>query len=421
MCMVRHLSLILAAVILSGCASKSYREDSSPPETTLLTVYQTQVAVGDCTFRPKPEAAVLGLIASALLTSAVSQGVNYVGKAIEEAAKETTDRATATRNVEVTASSFGPCIQIVRGWFYRGFENDAENRRLFAEAEESWADQAEGRAIDASILTLLWQRRMWLSAQPDFIFEAEIVPSSSENRSDNQVLALAPVYARLNQPISTAWLRPSKTREVAVFIGFSDAGQDPGVPSGASGGMALGRLAHAVDMQFPPPPRETNLTPNRGADESRWFKLAVGESKKPMTITALVTEHREAKAFLQFIADVFTGAKPSIASTLQNAVVPSLREQAEETETSKDEAARNSYEDALAKALTAATTCAAGVTDPVAAANEVRSKVRSLNKAARGVDDGSEFAEDSVPLSIDVTKVQGGCVALRDQLRTSLP
>ena len=51
-------------------------------------MYQTQVAMGDCVFKPQPEAALLGAIAAVLLSSAVSQGVNYLGKAIEESAKE---------------------------------------------------------------------------------------------------------------------------------------------------------------------------------------------------------------------------------------------------------------------------------------------------------------------------------------------
>jgi hypothetical protein len=414
----RLAAIILIGVAVGGCALRSYREDGMAPATELLTIYQTQVAIGQCVFKPEqPEAAVLGAIAAALLTSAISQGVNYVGKAIAESAKETNDRVTAARNVEVTKDTFGPCLQIIRGWFYRGFANEAQSKETIEQAEKTWARASERMAIDEGKLTQLWQRRMWLAAQPDFLFEAEVVPSS-ENNPDQQALVFNPVYARLNAPISTSWLR-SKAREVAVFVAFHEVGSDPAAPDNAAGGMALGKLEPNLDRQFPPAPSDMTNTPNRGADESKWFTLSVGESKKPMTITALVTEHQEAQPFLQFVADVFNGATAPISTELQQAIVPTLRQKAEESEQAAAESARGNYEDSLAKALASATTCAAGVTDPVGTSSDIRGQVRTLNKSARAAGK-SEVKESLVPLSTSAEAVRTGCIQLRDTLRDRL-
>jgi hypothetical protein len=407
----------MLALVVGGCATRSYREDGTPPVASPRTVYQTQVAMGECVFKPQPEAALLGAIAAALLSSAVSQGVNYVGKAIEESAKEVNDRASATRNVEVTYKTFGPCIEVIRGWFYEGFVDAAASRQAFQTAAAGWAAPGQGKAIDANHLTLLWQRRMWPAAQPDFVFEAEVVPLSAEN-AEESVLALAPVYARLDAPISSAWLRPSRSREVAVFFAFAGAGGDTSFPDTPGGGIAVGRMEPGEDRPFPPPAVDTTNTPNRQANESKWFKLAVGETKKPMTLAALVTEHQDAEPFLQFIADVFNGAKPEITTALQ-AALPALSPEAQETEQAQKETAATTYESALANALGASETCAAGVTSPVTSASEVRGLVRTLNKAARAAGE-EEFDESLVPLSTNAAAVQSGCRALGAELRAAV-
>jgi len=406
--------VMLCAAIVSGCATRAFRAEVSPPDGEPLTAYQTQVSIGECVFKPAPESAALAAIAASLVASTITQGVNYLGKAIEESAKETNDRVTATRNVEVTAKTFGPCVQIIRGWFRRGFQNKDASVKYFNAALEGWAKSAAGSAIDEARLTLLWQQRMWLAAQPDFIFEAQVV-TSSDPKSDSGALAFVPVYARLDHPISTPLLRHSKERGVAVFLAFHEVGGDPAAPNAGAGGMVLGVLQPGVDRPFPPHTPNTERTPNRDPNESKWFKIAIGDNKKPMTVTALVTEHQDAQPFLQFIADVFAGAKTPIAESLQKAAVPALRDKAEETAKAAGETALTDYEDALSNALAAAKSCAGGVADPIKVASDARSKVRKLNKAARAAGK-REQNETTVPLSMDSKAVQDGCIRLRDVL-----
>jgi hypothetical protein len=117
---------------------------------------------------------------------------------------------------------------------------------------------------------------MWITAQPGFILEAEITPSSAE-RPDERVLTMAPVYARLDEPISQAVLRASRAREVAVFFAFADDAKDPSVSDSAGSGIVLGRLEPGKAMNFAPPKADTNNQPNRGSLESKWFRIAVDQ------------------------------------------------------------------------------------------------------------------------------------------------
>ena len=417
-----HWGIVAAILmcVLGGCATQVDREDSRAPGESASLIYQAQVALGSCVFRPQVQTRALDAIAGALLASTVSQGINHLGKAIEEAGAQRTDQVSASRNVEVSATTMGPCLQIVRGWFHRGFANAQDDRLALQLASGTWAAPgAGGRSIDASRLTLLWQRRLLLAAQPDFVFEAQIVPSALAVKPDTRLLTLAPVYARLDHPVSAAALRPSKSREVAVFFAFHEASTEPADPRHAAGGLVLGRLDPGVGVLFPALDNDTSTTPNRAAGESRWFTLALGPDRKAMTLTALVTEHQDAQAFLAFVAAVITGAKTPLANALEAIIVPSERALVEDTARTKDDASRNAYEDALAKAMAAATRCAAGVSDALTSASDVRVRVRTMNRHARALG-RPEVDEALVPLDLDPKRVQAGCSAMRGALTDSL-
>ena len=410
-------ALLIPLALLAGCATRLDRADSAPPATPLLTTYDTQVTIGSCVFDPTVrEAKFLAEIGTALASSAITQGVNYLARALDEAAKATNDRATGARNVEVTTASFGPCLQVARGWFFRGFAGRDEQARQLELASRTWGRSGP---LDPSKLAALWQRRLWLASQPDFVFEARILPNALPGRSKAQLLTIAPIYARLDAPISKALLRPSTARDVAVFFAFHEATSDPSAPSNSSGGLSLGRLEPGVDVLFAPPDSATDDTPNRSAGESRWFTVALAAEKKAMTVTTLVTEHQDASEFLAFLADVLGGARGPVSEALQTALIPSLQAQAREDEVAKLEGLQTAYEASLSRALSAATACSSGkFTDAPDVASDVRAKLRVFNRNARALD--KDGVPDLVALSNDVTTVQAGCRQLREALLQAL-
>ena len=414
----RTVYLLTAIAVTSGCAARSYREDGPAPATGHVS-YQTQIAIGKCVFKPKEESAALAAIATALLTSAITTGVNYVGKAIEESARQTDDRVSASRNLEVSKDNFGPCILIARGWFHRGFDDAEKGWSAFERA--TWVADASG-AIDRNKLRNLWQHRMWLAAQPDFIFEAEIIPAVSDRECPGAQPRLRTPRCT-HQPGDAAAIALPRGRRIRSVARCRRGAQRAEQCCGRNGNRtprprrrtsvsaqryALARVEH-----------HPNRDPNRGSDKSEWFKVALGADKKPMTITALVTEHQDAELFQQFVADVFNGAKPAIITELQNAAVPALRARAVESAQVATEAAANQYEAALADLLAATSACASTISDPVSTATDIRAKLRTFNKTARAMSE-KEFPERSVPLSANPHKVSQGCVKLRTELREKL-
>ena len=75
-----------------------------------------------------------------------------------------------------------------------------------------------------------------------------------------------------------------------------------------------GRLERGVARRWAPFEMDAGATPNRGATESQWFRLKVGNAKRPVRVSALVVEHQDASAFLGFVASAFGAAKKDLKS-----------------------------------------------------------------------------------------------------------
>ena len=162
----KNISLIFFLIILAGCSSIVMRQDTAkPPELDRAVKYDTQVSIGQCVYASGPEAGFLGAIAGALLSSTISEGVNYLGNALESAAEDKQIGVLATRNIEVSGDDFGPCIQLVRGWFY----TDATPQNPPSkEDRDLWIRDSD---ISEDNWNNLSQNNIWLAASPDFFFE----------------------------------------------------------------------------------------------------------------------------------------------------------------------------------------------------------------------------------------------------------
>lgn len=397
--------VVAVSVLAGGCAQRRFAQDGRAPGTAIPMVYRSEVALGSCLFAPPgADPALQAQLVEALAASAISAGIDAIGAALAEAAKGTEDKAAAFRNVVVDEDHFGPCLQIVRGWFYE-FAT-AEERATAAADTAAWSgpiDAAKRRALSA--------RRMQLAAPPDFVFEAELVATHFDAGKDDAYLTLVPLFAWLGAPLSHRALRLSKARDVSVFFGFSDAGERSVAAEGVGAGIVVGRLEPGVARRYAPFEADTTATPNRGPTESQWFRLKLGAQKRPMRVAALVVEHQDESAFLGFVAGVFGGAKTGLqeAATAQ---LPSARAAARESEVTAGEDARGTFEAALAAMRTSAITCLASGGDALALSARVRANIRAFNAAARA-DHQDPIAEDAVPLSGNRAAVRQGCEALK--------
>jgi hypothetical protein len=394
-------------VLLVACASSRLRADAPVPIRVVdgqPTLYTTQVALGECVFRPEPDIRILpfAAIGTALLSSAVSEGVNRLGIALKEAAKEGRWEAKTFRNVEVRGavspaethfdSDFGPCLQLVRGWFYVDTAHEEQKRQL---AAQWFTDDF----VQQDRFNILWNNRLWLAAPPDFLFEGEF--DASEN---HQALTVAPHYVRLDEPIATRFFRPGKARHVAVFFVFHRPDEAADVENKPAVALPMGKLESRAARIYPGrlPLGATNRSPH----ESEWFTLRLTPQREPLTVTALVVETQEASEFLAFIAAVFAGAQAEITKQVQTAVIPAQAAAARESVRAEEERLATTYDQRFSAAMAKLRECASSSGNLATLAYQAHEAMRKLNQASRAWRKGDVFNESDhiVPIKLTGTK-----------------
>lgn len=405
---IAALIVVVLLVLSAGCKDVMMREDTAePPVSDWPVKYDTQVSIGQCVFSKEPESAVLAAIGSALLSSVISQGVNYLGTVLEESAKEKEIGVLASRNVEVNQISFGPCIHLVRGWFYldptHSTEKTNESKVWFKEVfinEDKWAK--------------LFQNQLWLAATPDFVFEGRLDVA----KSDNTALTVVPQFVQLNDPLFTRKFRSEKERYVSLFFAFADAKDSLALPDKAAASVIVGKLEPGKPIIYPLPKILPRGTINRWPHETDWFTLALPKENKPFTIGGYLQEKQSASEHLKFIAAVFGGAKGEITTALQTSLVPSKKDEAAEANKSAAEKAADGFDDALAAAIIELDKCIAG--GDAATASKVRKAMRGLNSAARGINKPEKFTNKVIE-TIKVTgasiEIKAACNAVRDSIK----
>jgi len=409
----RTRMLVLGSLVImsAGCALATTRGDGPPPSGLSPTEvsYRTEVALGECALVPLPEAGPLAGLGAVLLSNAIAEGVNRIGTALQEAAKAQSWTVRASRNVEVSAKAFGPCVQIVRGWFYTTAGIRAERTA----SARNWLDKD---FINEARYTALWQNSLWLAAPPDFAFEAIF-----DFSQDREALTLAPRYARLNAPITTRWLRPSRDRHVAVFVAFHEPGQASDADQNAAASIVLGHMDTQVSREYP---QQRLVGQNRGPHEASWFTVKLSSTgdvgsaqpRDAMTVTAAVVETQGANEFLGFVAAVFGTSKPAVTEALQTILVPEKAAAAKETEKSSRETAATKLDQKTAGALQKLADCAAGSTDIASSASTARAAMRELNQASRAAGKGMVFAE----ADINAIQVTGASDSVKAACQTAL-
>ena len=415
---------------MTGCSTPRMRGDTATaPTDDGDTYYDTEVAIGPCALTGGKETP-LALIASALITSAVSAGVDRIGTALAEAAKPSTTKIYADRNLQLTAATVEKqCIEIVRGWFYR---DPAYNRKLPFEDQPKLRD-AEGRLADSFLtadqLSLLWANRLWLATAPEFVFEG-LMGHAANDRSARFVY---PLLVRMDEPAATRPLRPGKARHVVVFLGFEMQDSVVNIDSAPGATLPIGRLEAGVPITFPQqlPPgtavaqimdsagETMQVDANSTPFESDWFKLQLGTGVTPVRLKALVTETQDGSEFLQFVSDVFGGAKETIKTQANTLIDPVTRAAAEAKERQAEQEARDALDVALATALDNLGKCALVADSTTGPAKDARTAMRKYDAARRVLGDGPVFHEkdyDAIPIGGDADTIKAGCSAARKKL-----
>jgi hypothetical protein len=406
---IRVLTMVMLTAVLPAC---TWIRGESPLRAELPgeTVYGTNVALGPCAFTSGIEGAFFAPIAGALAASAIAEGVNRIGAALKSAGETKTWTARGARNVEVTSKTFGPCIHVVRGWFYRDGGDVAKRR-----AAAPWLGKTKD-GVDVGRYDKLWSIGLWLAQPPDFVFEGTL-----DRSEDGQAFTVRPLYVLLNEPIATRLLRPGRKRQVAVFLAFPAPGESAEGEKTPSASLVIGLLEPEIVRRYPKlPVAHVNRTPF----ESNWFALKVGAEQEPLTTAAIVSETQGGSEFLAFVGAVFSGASQKITEELQTALIPEKARAAKETARTAKENTATAFEAKWLAAGDALTKCEGMPQNAPVTAVETRKAMREVNQARRAQGEKSVFSEDEiakVAATLSADELAKLCTGARVNLNAAAP
>lgn len=326
-----------------------------------------QVAVGPCimstdTATEKSERA--GVVA-AMAAAAISKGVNYLGKAVTEAAAAKTWTLIGSRNFQATASDLPACVQVVHGRFDRS-----------GKSMTSWPAPA---GWPSDLAARLMARGIWLVSAPDFIFEGKIVPPQGASPKDTSALTVRPVIASYGAPIGTRFLRPGAERSILLFFAITTPGTKPTLETNPAATVLVGEMEPTSTSTFLQGSQQYS-----SPYESPWFSLTVTDAMKPLTMTVMLSETQDQNDFLAFVGSVLSDPKVVSAGVTQisEKLLTDAKEQAAEDAATKANTAINDADQKLATALEKLKVCAdAKDADALTSASNARVAMRNFQLA----------------------------------------
>lgn len=359
-----------------------------------------QVAVGKCIVA-KPMGGSTDADTRALVdtvaASAISQGVNYLGKALTEAGATKTWTASGSRNFEAASNNFPSCVQVVRG--------------RFAPNGESGVGWTPPSLWPSDLEAKLRERGITLLDAPQFIFEGKLVSAQ-----DKTALTVRPVMVTFTEPIGTRFWRPGKDRGVALFMAITAPGTKPSLDTNPAATLIFGTMGIGSSIKF-------DESPVYSPFESPWFTLAKADTAKPMTVTAMVSETQGASEFLTFVGAVLGDSKVLAAANadLGKILIPSQAAQAETDQATKYTSAANNADTTFQTMIAKLTACKdATPSTAIAAATEARVAMRNYMLADKASPSPQGLVADKLIEKIDLransTDLTAACTKVLDGL-----
>ncbi|WP_409286764.1 hypothetical protein [Pseudomonas guariconensis] len=289
---------LFGATLLAGCSHQTPQVISQAGPVSEL-----QVSIGKCMSVPPPAEEGTRVLGEAVAKVLISSGVNYLGQAAAKAGEAKTWSIQGTRNFQAPAAEFPQCIQVVRGRFHTE-----------GPAAGGWALPPSSK-WPADTKSQFDQRGIYLAAMPDFLFEAQVVPSA-----DNKAFSVRPAIATYLSPIATRFLRPSKERNIALFFAITPPGTKPTMENNPSASVLVGAMEPWTTRKYATDSEQSSVY------ESPWFTIGTDDTNKSLTLTVLMTETQGEQAFLKFIGSVLT--EPTVVSAAnadaQDRFIPSV-------------------------------------------------------------------------------------------------
>ncbi|WP_068073560.1 MULTISPECIES: hypothetical protein [Novosphingobium] len=378
------ISTLLAGALASPLAAKP-----APPVQNVSP--GVQVGVGDCVSQANPSRGIAG----AVLPLLVSKGVNLIGRALSEAGQDKTWKAMGSRNLD---GAVPQCIQIVRGRF--------QTNTPPASAPAGF----ESLSLPATAFDKLKSNGIWLADKPDFFFEGALVISNGGTAA-----TVRPLQTVMFTPQGERAFR-GQTRSVVLLFAFSGAGENPNLDSNPAATITLGEMQPGQVLKF-----ASDANGQATSYEAPWFTLSEDDVKKPLTITALLSESQPGSPFFAFLASIFNddAVKKEITEQANLVFVPGAQTAANAVKQQADLSALGVAEEKFGSALAALVACSKAGSDAVAEGVTAKAALRAYAAADAALPTPSKKVDETKIAQISLLAPSGianNCQAVYRQL-----
>ena len=300
---MRNTKVVIAAILslsIIGCTQTGgmTTTESDKPET----FYGTFLFVNPCHTKlayPFDTKGFGNKIATALATGVVKTGIDWIGAALQRAAKDDIERTTVSSNLtsisQISNSDINICLQIVRGQFKYAESNDDVYANVFSVDSKT--------KVVAPLQVVEGTEELFV----------EILPIIH-----NKVISFTPLEVRYSG-YTPSDRKNKKPRDLAIFVGYSLTDKD--VTAGEYSGRLInfGTVAqndnNQATIKYVTDDGKMTLV-----NQTQWLSLPETVTDQPITFAVNVIETRKASQFAKFWAAVFQSSKEDIKSKANAAV-----------------------------------------------------------------------------------------------------
>lgn len=304
------LPLLILLLTLSACTQNPLALSTHSSKSAAFS--GTYLFVGACHNRLAQPEQVKGLFTSKVIASlagsALKTGIDWLGNALQKAAKDdiySTTVSTNIKSIEQLNTESNTCMQIVRGQFTYAHSTSAH-------------DNAKTDSSDDKVFTnnLALDTDKFMGAPVKLIKGSEELFIEILPVVQQQVVSFVPLEVRYSG--YTPQDRHNKQpRDLALFVGYAPVNKD------IHDGKFSGRLINFGTLTpSPNKPASRKFVSQDGkissVKQTQWLPL--DQANGPLSLAVQIIETRKASRFSQFLAEVFDSSKADIKRQAETAL-----------------------------------------------------------------------------------------------------
>lgn len=299
---MNKIKVVIAAILVSsitGCVHTGNTTATKP--NTPKSFYGTYLFVNPChtTLASPTDTKIATELASALASGVVKSGIDWIGAALQRAAKDDVEKTIVSSNLtsisQMSNSDVRICLQVVRGEFKFAESKDNVYANNFS------VDPKTGVVAPLQVVE---------GTEELFV---EILPVIH-----NKVISFTPLEVRYSG-YTPSDRQSKKPRDLALFVGYSLTDKN------VTAGEYTGRLINFGTLK---PDGKNQAIIKYVTDDGKlslinqtqWLSLPDSANNQPITFAANVIETRKASQFSKFLATVFESSKDDIKSKADAAI-----------------------------------------------------------------------------------------------------